>query len=83
MSTKSSRILHRTFLTCTLFALLFVPQIGTTGTALAAKPPTPVSLAVPDQCLSLALSSIVDSRAVPVSNPPGQTVSFCCSCRSL
>ncbi len=79
MSTKSSRILHRTFLTCTLFALLFVPQIGTTGTALAAKPkansfhPDAVSNLY---CLDLSLSAVLGSQTITVANPPGQAVSF-------
>lgn len=79
MSTKSSRVLHRTFLTCALFALLFVPQIGTTGTALAAKPkansfhPDAVSNLY---CLDLSLSAVLGSQTIAVANPPGQAVSF-------
>jgi hypothetical protein len=38
MSTRSTRVLHRMFLACILFALLLIPQIGATRTALAAKP---------------------------------------------
>jgi hypothetical protein len=81
MSTKSSRVLHRTFLACTLCVLLLVPQIGATGTAFAAKStakfPTPVSLAVANSyCLNLGTSAVVGSQKIAVFNPPGQAVSF-------
>ncbi len=76
MSTRSSRVLHRTFLTCTFFAFLLVPQIGAPGTALAAKSPakfpTPVSLAVANPvCLSLGLSAVVGSQTIAVASPGG------------
>lgn len=80
MSTRSSKVLYRTSLTCTLFALLLVQQIGLTGTALAAKPPvkfpTPVSLAVPNpDCLDVNLTTTFGETGY-TTNPPGKYVKF-------
>lgn len=73
----STRFLFKPFLTFTLIALLLLPQIEETGTALAAKP-TPVSLAIPGPriCLSVNNTTGGYGRIVPVANPPGEEVEF-------
>jgi hypothetical protein len=89
MSTKS---LFKHFLLFSLFALLLLPQIRTSGSALAKRPtatPTPrpvthtkksaaksVIKAVPSTCLSLALSTAFSDGTITVANPPGEAVNF-------
>jgi hypothetical protein len=72
----STRFLFKPFITFTILALLFLPKIGETGTAFAAKPASSDAVPGPKICLSVSNTTISNGHIVPLDEPPGEGVGF-------